>query len=46
MLLGSMLAFFSLHVFGKLLPITERLLQFVEIQRFTAFNSASGDQPI
>ena len=47
MLLGSMLAFFlSLHMFGQLLPVTERLLQFAEILRFTAFNSATGDQPL
>ena len=47
MLLGSMLAFsFSLHMFGQLLPVTERLLQLAEILRFTAFNSASGDQPV
>ena len=46
-LLGSTPAFFfsSLHMFGQLLPITERLLQFAEILRFTALNSASGDQP-
>ena len=47
MLLGSMLAFFfSLHMFGQLLPVTERLLQFAEILRFTAINSAGGDQPV
>ena len=46
-LLGSMLAFFSsLHMFGQLLPVTERLLHFAEILRFTAFNCASGDQPV
>ena len=46
-LLRSMPALFSsfLHMFGQLLPVTERLLQFAEILRFTAFNSASGDQP-
>ena len=33
-------------MFGQLLPVTERLLQFAEILRFTAFNSASGDQPV
>ena len=46
MLLGSMLAFLSLHMFGQLLPVTERLLQLAEILCFTAFNSASGDQPV
>ena len=48
MLLGSMLAFFfSLHMFGQLImPVTERSLQFAEILRFTAFNSASGDRPV
>ena len=46
--LGFMLAiFFSpLHMFGQLLPVTERLLQFAEILRFPAFNSASGYQPV
>ena len=33
-------------MFGKLLPVTERLLQFAEILRFIAFNSASGDQSV
>ena len=28
--------FSSLHLFGQLLPVTERLLQFAEILRFTA----------
>ena len=47
MLLGSMLAFFfSQHMFGQLLPVTELLLQFAKILRFTAFNNASGDQPV
>ena len=42
--LGSMLAkTISLHMFGQLLPVTERLLQFAEMLRFTALNSASGD---
>ena len=49
-LLGSMLAicFSSLHMFGQLLPVTERLLQLAEMLRFTDFNinSASGDQPV
>ena len=47
-LLGSILAmlFSSLHMFGQLLPVTERLLQFAEILRFTALNSASGGQPV
>ena len=46
-LLESMLEnFFPLHLFGQLLPVTERLLPFAEILRFTAFNSASGDQPV
>ena len=45
-LLGSMLAKQNLHVFGQLLHVTERLLQFAEILRFTTFNSASGDQPV
>ena len=47
MLLGSMLEFFfPLHMLGRLLPVTERLLQFTEILHLTAFNSASGDQPV
>ena len=33
-------------MFEQLLPVTERLLQFAEILRFTAFNSASGDQSV
>ena len=46
-LLGSMLVFlFPLHMFGQPLPVTERLLQFAEILRFTAINNASGDQPV
>ena len=46
-LLGATLAFFfsSLYVFGQLLPVTERLLQFAEIARFTALNSAVGITP-
>ena len=32
-------------MFGQLLPVTERLLQFAETLRFTTFNSASGDHP-
>ena len=45
---GSMLAIFysSLHMFGQLPPVTNRLLEFAEIRRFTAFNSPSGDQPV
>ena len=30
--------FFSLHMFGQLLPVTERLLQFAEILRFYSFH--------
>ena len=43
-LLGSTLIYFfsSRHMFGQLLPVTERLLRFAEILRFTAFNSAVG----
>ena len=33
-------------MFGQLLPVTERLLQFAKILRFAAFNIASGDQPV
>ena len=33
-------------MFGQLLPVTGRLLQFAEILRFTAFESASGDQSV
>ena len=46
-LLGSMLAFcfFSLHMFGQLLPVTERLLQFAEILRFTAVIVQEGISP-
>ena len=45
---GGYAGFFvsSLHMFGQPLPVTERLLQFAEILRFIAFNSASGDQPV
>ena len=32
-------------MFGQLLPVTERLLQFAEILRFTAFNSAVEISP-
>ena len=41
-MLGSRVNFFSssLHMFGQLLPVTERLLQFAEILGFTACNSA------
>ena len=35
-LLGSMLAKTSLHMFGQILPVTERLQQLTEILRFTA----------
>ena len=46
-LLGSMLAKKNrLHMFGQLLPVAERILQFAEIRCFTAFNSASGDQSV
>ena len=44
-----MLAFvFFLHVFGRLLPIVEHLLQFAEILQSTALtiDRASGDQPV
>ena len=37
---------FYLHMFGQQLPVTERLPQFAEILRFTAFNSASGYQSV
>ena len=33
-------------MFGQLLPVTERLLQIAVVMHFTAFNSASGDQPV
>ena len=35
-------------MFGQLLPVTERLLQLAEIQRFTVFitSRATGDQPL
>ena len=46
LLLGSMLAFFPLHMFGQILPVTVRLLQFAEILHFTTFYCASGDQPV
>ena len=46
-MLGSTLDFFSssLHMFGQQLTVTERLLQFVEILRCTAFNSAVEISP-
>ena len=47
-LLGSTLAIFffsSLHMFGQLLPVTERLLQFAEILRFTALIVQVGISP-
>ena len=47
MMPGYMLALYIyLHMFGQLLPATERLLQFAEILCLTGFNSASEDQPI
>ena len=48
MLVGSRLAnvYFTLHMFGQLPPITERVLQFAEILCFTAFNRESVDQPV
>ena len=33
-------------MFAQLLPVTGRLLQFAGILRFTAFNSATGDQSV
>ena len=46
-LLASMLAIFlsSLHMFGQLLPVKGRLLQFAEILRFTAVIVQVGISP-